>query len=586
MIDKLRLGSVNSNNHKYTPSKQKGQKNNQGPSFTGLGSLAMQLVQKCEQQPMVNVSVLDLSTAIIPRSIVETYAGSKRTDENGQKQKRELNLFAGMEAFRRESSGLVVNCLIPGFIVMGTSWLLQKPIMKGFGKANLSNLWANEESLKIVQNYLINAKGKGSIRLENALKAFMNDLSGVDGDVLDKRFINDSGKNPIIERGIKQIAKSTIPKKSSELFDKGYTNIVKSSHMAEHLKLKGREGYLSKDLKGYLQDFVSLHKAFEKEGITTAEQASKYISKAVKLVNAKSIAGLGIILPLAISMQPINRWITRKTSGKKGAPIYTDFKDRKEDKVLTPKEKRELLVQKFISIGSMIGVSALSMFMDRPVLKNILQFKGVFPTMDQARIISTATFASRMAVAEDKNELREATVRDIATFASFYFLGDYVAKGIATLIETIYNKGLANNASTKKVSLTNKLKKPDGTKNILKKFWYWAKHTTIKSSDELVTVRDKNLRTICQIGNIAFSLLALGVFIPLYTRAKTNKKHKEELAKLNAQKNNTLENIDGSAKDSSLNTPTLEGGISSKVADEFSKSIMKDSTAFKSFFSK
>ena len=31
-------------------------------------------------------------------------------------------------------------------------------------------------------------------------------------------------------------------------------------------------------------------------------------------------------------MQPINRWITRKMSGRKGAPIYNDFADRKEDK--------------------------------------------------------------------------------------------------------------------------------------------------------------------------------------------------------------------------------------------------------------
>ena len=88
----------------------------------------------------------------------------------------------------------------------------------------------------------------------------------------------------------------------------------------------------------------------------------------------------------------------------------------------------------------MLGVCGLSMFMDRPVLKNIFQFKGIFPTMDQARIISTATFASRMGASEDKNELREATVRDIATFSSFYFLGDYVAKGIATLLEHSHKK--------------------------------------------------------------------------------------------------------------------------------------------------
>ncbi len=557
MIDKV--SSVKYN----TP--HKGIAVHQKPSFTGLGDVAVQLIQKCEQQPMVNVSVLDLSTAIIPRSIIETYAGSKKKDADGN-EVREPNVFAGMEAFRRESSGLIVNCLIPSFIVMGAASLLQKPIMGNFGKANLANVWANDESLKVVSKYLVEAKGKGSARLENALNAFMQDLSGVDGEI-NKPFIRQGSENNSVRTGVKQIAKSIILKKPDKLFDKGYTSIVKATHMTEHLQLNGREGYLSKDLKAYLQDFVKLHNVFEKESITTAEQASKFVSKAAKLVNAKSLAGLGIIIPLAISMQPINRWITRKTSGRKGAPIYNDFKDRKEDNELTPKQKRELLAQKFISIGSMVGVAGLSMFMDRPVWKNILQFKGLFPTMDQARIISTATFASRMAAAEDKNELREATVRDIATFSSFYFLGDYVAKGIATLLEKKY----------KDVKLINVLQQPKEGANVLQKFWHWAKHTTIKSSDELISVKAKNLRTLCQVGNIAFSLLSLGVFIPLYTRSKTNKKHAEELAKLNAEKTQTTSSKDAAASQ-------ISTGTASASADDFSKSLLKDNTAFKSFF--
>lgn len=89
----------------------------------------------------------------------------------------------------------------------------------------------------------------------------------------------------------------------------------------------------------------------------------------------------------------------------------------------------------------MWGVAALSMLMDRPSLK-MFQFKNIFPTMDQARIISAATFSSRLAAAEDKNELHENTIRDIATFSSFYFLGDYAAKGIATFLEKHNKDGI------------------------------------------------------------------------------------------------------------------------------------------------
>ena len=63
----------------------------------------------------------------------------------------------------------------------------------------------------------------------------------------------------------------------------------------------------------------------------------------------------------------------------------------------------------------------------------------------------------------------------------------------------------------------------------------------MKSSDELNAIKDealrnrtKNLRALCHAGNIAFSLLSLGLFIPLYTRTQTNKKQKE-LAQKEAQ---------------------------------------------------
>ena len=125
----------------------------------------MQGVQACERNPMLNVSVLDLSTAIVPRSIIET---------------KQSNAYAGMEAFRRESSGLIVNCLLPGYIVMGIAALLEKTgAFKGV--KGMSGVLANEESLKVVQKYLTNAQGTGEERLNHAITNFLNDLTGVDG---------------------------------------------------------------------------------------------------------------------------------------------------------------------------------------------------------------------------------------------------------------------------------------------------------------------------------------------------------------------------------------------------------------------
>jgi len=523
MISKV---SSSVENKKYTPNWDAQQK--QQPSFGGLGELFLQGVQACERNPMLNVSVLDLSTAILPRTYIET---------------KQSNAYAGMEAFRRESSGLIVNCLLPGYIVMGLATLLEKTgafkDVKG-----MSKVLANEESLKVVQKYLTNAQGTGQEKLNNALTAFLNDLTGVDGSS------KKSFKNFDLETGIKKLVKSTekpskLLKKPEKLFDRGYHDIAGKTHMTEHLELDGK--VLSKNLKGYLEDFVNVHKAIEKNGIKDADGIAKFVQKSIKLVNWKSALGMFAIIPLAISMQPLNRWITSKQSGVKGAPIYKDYGEE-NSKELSGSEKAALLKQKIISIGSMLGVAFLSMGCKLPG-KEMLQFKGVFPTMDQARIISTATFASRMAVAEDKNELREATVRDIATFSSLYFLGDYAAKGVATLIEKVKPD----------IKLLNSVKDLPKDANGWKKLVHWVKDVSLKSSDEVVGKAAKNMRSVCQLGNLAFSLLALGVFIPLYTRTQTNKKREAELKKLAESVNSTDGFLKNQIKNSS---PTFKSFFS------------------------
>lgn len=566
MINKVELGSVKNNRTpKYVSQKNKGQ-----TSFTGLGSLALKGIQKCEESPMINVAVLDLSTAILPRTFFETFIGSKKKDENGNEtRERKLNIMGGFEAFRREGSGLLINCMIPSFIVMGAAKLLNRPIMGAFNKSNLTRSWANGDTINCVSKYYKNAQGASKEdRVFSTLKSMFDDIEGVDGDIGKgglKKFKEIFANDEEYTNHLRKMAKNIV----SEKPEKGYTTelykyLVRKSGIAENIKFSKDSGFFSSSL-GHLCDSVGdvLHGA-SKEGILTpnanitANEGNfvKYLSKAKHLVNAKSIAGLGMIIPLAVAAQPINRWITHKLSGKKGAPIYNDDKER----ILTPEEKKQLTARKFIDVPLMWGVAALSMLMDRPSLK-MFQFKNIFPTMDQARIISAATFSSRLAAAEDKNELHENTIRDIATFSSFYFLGDYAAKGIATFLEKHNKDG---------IKLINRLKDADPNDNIMKKFWNWAKHTKMKSTDELSAIgnealrtKAKNLRAICQAGNLAFSLLSLGIFIPLYTRTQTNKKEKMQ-------------------KEQAINTPAQSSPVGTTTS--FTQNLMKDNTkAFKAF---
>lgn len=577
MINKVELGSVNINNitPKYYVSKPKTVQ----PSFGGAGNsaikelcrksgnLALKGIQKCEESPMINVAVLDLLTAILPRTFFETFIGSKQVDENGNVSKeRKLNVLGGFEALRREGSGLLINCMIPGAIVVGAAKLLNKPVMGAFNKSNLTSSWANGDSISHVAKYYEAAQGAShEDRVFNTLKSMFTDLEGVDGDIdkgglkkFKEIFANDSQFDDAVRSMAKNIV-SEEPKTgyASEM----YKYLVGKSGISENIRFSGDTKFSSSSL-GHLCDSAGevLHGAF-KEGLITEHGQSvdfgKYLSKAKKLVNLKSIAGLGVIIPLAIAAQPINRWITHKMSGRKGAPIYNDDQER----ILTPEEKKKLTAQKCVAVPLMWGVAGLSMLMDRPSLK-MFQFKNIFPTMDQARIISAATFSSRLAAAEDSNELKENTIRDIATFSSFYFLGDYAAKGIATYLENTNKDG---------IKLINRLKTPDKNANVLQKFWNWAKHTKMKSTDELGAIANeamrtkaKNLRALCQIGNLAFSLISLGVFIPLYTRTQTNKK--------NQMKEQT-------AGSTGIQASTDSGSTA------FTQNLIKtSSTTFKSFF--
>ena len=90
----------------------------------------------------------------------------------------------------------------------------------------------------------------------------------------------------------------------------------------------------------------------------------------------------------------------------------------------------------------------------------MFQFEGLFPTMDQCRWISTATFVSRVFASEDRNELRETTIRDALTYSSLYFLGDYVSKGVATVMEKVNPKVklLNRTVSDKDMNIFGKMK--------------------------------------------------------------------------------------------------------------------------------
>ena len=537
MITRLGVENRNINSVRIsTPKKEKPEENN--PNFKGGGAWGALLwgIQKCEENPMVNVAVIDMFSAILPRTFVESMT----------------NWFAGFEAFRREASGLIVNCLIPGAVAWIAAMGLNKFIMPE--NTNMSRCWADHTLIdRATELY---TKSSADDKVRESLKEILANTEGTHGKnkVLFKDVLKEEELAKYADR-LKELSTSKDKKLNlGKEVEKMAKEIAEKTHVYENVKVKGSKDVSATTVKTLLEDSVKYFREFQKAGKEVSIE--EFAKRSKKLVKGKSILGLTIILPLAASMQYINRWITKKVSGVEGAPIYDDF-GKEQNEEVRKKSQEGLLKQKIISISSMIGVSLLSM-MKKPTW-NMLEFKGWFPTMDQARVISTTTFASRMAVADDKNELAEATIRDIATFSGLYFLGDYAGKATATAIQNKTG-----------VELLNDTKPLKGDENILKRFWHWVKDVNIKSSEEVVSKtkeslkgakptaeqeaqiakelkRAVNLRSACQAANLGVSLLLLGLIVPIWTRSRTKQRHAEALRL--AQENEANKGIEAQDKD-------------------------------------
>ena len=570
MIQKI--GVENNKNIHIAPNAEKGSKNAQ-PSFGGLAELAIKGMQMCEAQPMVNVSVLDFLTSIGPRPVFETIAASKVKDENGNdvldengKPLRKFNFLAGLEALRRESSGLIINCILPSFIVMGVAKLISKPVM-GI-RTNLAYNWADSHTLERVNEFYT---GQGEKNFTESVRNMFRALVGADGKHIDKSFDEmyhaDKAKyDEIFEKLGKCADADKLDKKEIKSLSKKLAAMTGISENIKFTTNNKNKSYFSTSLESLITSTTEVLHDSKKAGVNSAETMSKYLEKAEKLVKYKSLGGLAIVMALALSAQPINRWITHKTSGQKhGAPIYNDG----EERILTPDDKKALFKEKIISIASMLGLAWTSMMFKLPNMK-MLEFKGIFPSMDQARLISTATFASRMAASEDSNDLRESRVRDLLTFSSLYFVGDYVSKAIATFIQRKHPEHV----------LLNELKPLKENANFFDKVVHWAKDTAIKSSHELKTQEARNLRSVCQFGNLVFSFVLLGAFIPIYNKVQTSKKEQMRKAKL-AEKLNS----ESSARATSANPSSMTKSSTTEATSRISF-VDTQNTAFGAFFKK
>ena len=509
----------------------------QSRSFNGAGDAAFNMLDKAfgvlDKNAMIQVSFVDTVSTNIPRTLVDLKTG----------------LAAAFETCRREFSGLFVNCLMPGLVVKGIATILPKAReLKG---TNVVGSWANGAAIDRLSSAYKEAQKSGARNVtRDYVERAVGSLEGLDGTTwvryADKA--SDSRYREAITDITEAISKTGKEKKV--LLKRAQTKLA-SVTKAESVLRAGKKPQAN--LEETLRDIADLGSKYttvknktisrlgagHKDTVSKIPEAiDKYGSSLKKFVNMKSLIGMGLVIGIAVSVQTINRAITRKQFKAEGAPIYKDFGKKDTTQKMDEKQKKKFFAKKLFSAAGMYGLAAASM-MKKPTL-GMFQFSGIFPTMDQCRWIAASTFASRMMGAEDDNELRETTVRDLASFSGLYFLGDYVKKGVASGIEKFSKTQKGAKLLGENVVLLNRKKvieKPVIEKGAsfakkaaatigykAKQFGNWIKNTDLKSAAEVSSTKVRNMRNLCRVADIAFSVMMLGVLLPKYNRSVTEKK--------------------------------------------------------------
>lgn len=242
------------------------------------------------------------------------------------------------------------------------------------------------------------------------------------------------------------------------------------------------------NLKTLLEDIYKVSEAFNKEKVKSefeaqiksgkGIEANKYLNKLFKFKRIKSIAGFAIAAGIGMSIQPLNMYLTKKKTGQDG---FVGVEGRSKDdstgfKVL----KAASAAAFFAMVLGTLGTGPKG-FMDK------MEFKGFWPTISQLKGVYGLTIISRLLAARDKDELREASMKDTLGFLSWLVLGDFVNKMTAEALDKKLDKTVMNR--------TEEVKQ--------KGFWSRVFKSQLKNRDEILieTLAENGIETVKKDGN-------------------------------------------------------------------------------------
>lgn len=421
-------------------------KNNNNPSFKSLGAAASmagaagtQALNWLNTSPAIGACFVDFFSMVLPRTAVD-FGRSKD---------------AGLETGFRESSG-TINHAAAGFVGLGAGYLVSAAFNKANGvKAHL--MFMDGKTIDTFKDFVnISADKANGYNAQKYWETFFKSIEGLNttnGEQVWKKLSDETVRKAAQIMVDSDADKYKVPEqtlaKISELIT-GETGAGSTFRVV----LNKAEGNTIKeiitDVEGSIKNLTSNANSMLKavkdkaanDKTAIVEDLEKFL-KGIKNKKAATVAA-GLAIPVAVGMsaQPINRYLTKKRTGKDG---FVGVEGRQPDHSTGFKIAKILLG---LGMGSAMIATILkhptelytNIKKAGPELLSKLQYKGMVPTIDQFKFIYGMTIMSRIMASRDKNEARESSIKDSLGFANWLILGGFVSK----LAARAFNKGIVN----------------------------------------------------------------------------------------------------------------------------------------------
>ncbi len=492
-------------------------KNNKNNIRFGNASVFTTSMELIDRNFAANVATQDICSMIIPRAAI----ASTRNKE------------ARNEVVIREGFGLFNVTLLPSIIAGSIAGVANK-IANPLGIKN--NLWINSDSLKLLNSAWQTTSNYPPDKIKNYVNTVLANTKGLNGNTfygVSKGNLLDPSKeamHKVSELLINAINEQN-PNNAKKLLKQAEETLVTALRADKNLVVNiGKDKAVTSAKKLIKDTHDACKHIFQKSaGSNMPEDIFLKLSfDRFKAVNtAKSSIALALCGGIGFMTQFINRYMTECRTGKKG--FVGNINCGLQDKNLSAKEKRNLSIQKGLSMGGfgllllgIIGGKNPVKMLNPKNLKSLgskLQFNSPLLSQKQLQTVFGVTVLGRMAASADKNELRETNIRDVSGFLNWLVLGSFVTKGTASLL-----------AGKNKFELLNQTSTLPKNVGIIQKAKHFILNTSVKSHEEIRKSNvfvSKNIKklNIATTAGVIYSCLMLGIGIPLFNKYLTNKKN-------------------------------------------------------------